>query len=253
MTTIPQEVDGPLSRIPDEILKLMLITLPYQDILNKCTSNKQFARICRNRNFWADKAKQDFGVSIQTFHLKQGQPAKVYHDYLVVHEVTMFLTEVFEFGMFLSGWSGQGPYPSRFISPFDLSTMLSKYHNIIKTYQNSLTSVKHIIDDIRIVDFMLRDQQYNLLIPNYEVTLPDNNSLIFIHQIYNSIPKILFNKESFDLSSVGKISFILIATPVVNADKYGKIIGNFTLTNLLDFNNRSTYNLKFSRRTIYRV
>jgi len=29
MTTIPQEVTGSLSRVPDEVLKLILITLPY--------------------------------------------------------------------------------------------------------------------------------------------------------------------------------------------------------------------------------
>ena len=226
MTTIPQEVIGPLARVPDEILKLMLITLPYQDILGKCATSKQYARICRDRTFWADKAKQDYGVSTQIFLSKQGNPSQLYQEYLITDEVTKFLTEVFDYGMFLRGWSGQGPYPQQFTAPDHIPTMLERYHKVIKAYENSLTSVKNMIDDIRIVDTISQEQGI-FTIPDYKQTDPGNWDMRLMTQLFTNYPVIPQSAQQRRSNS-----FILIATAVANADKYGKTIGNFTLSDL---------------------
>ena len=240
------DVRGPLSNIPDEVLKSMLIDLPYHDILDKCTTNKQFARICSNRIFWADKAKQDFNVPTQTFHQKQGQPAKIYHDYLVEHEITKFLTEVFNYGMFLRGWSGHGPYPQQLNPPTDMSIKLSKYHNVIKTYENSSKSSKEIIDKILIVRPQVQSQgtvefiHAPSIIRIFDYEHGPEGFGRSVENIYGYLMSDLFTRmypltESTSLrGSRLNSSDILISTALDSLNKYGKTIGNFKLSDFAE-------------------
>lgn len=48
-----------LDALPVEIREKILLTLPYQDIINYCKTSKIGAEICRDNNFWKDKADVD--------------------------------------------------------------------------------------------------------------------------------------------------------------------------------------------------
>jgi len=56
-----------LDYLPYETLINVLVHLPYYSIIDFCQTNKQYSYICRDVNFWADKAQHILGVSRQQF------------------------------------------------------------------------------------------------------------------------------------------------------------------------------------------
>jgi len=83
-----------------------------------------------------------------------------------------------------------------------------------------------MIDDIRIVDNITQEQGI-FTIPDYKQTDPGNWDARLMTQLFTMYPVIL--KPT---SQRIRDSFILIATAVATADKYGKTIGNYTLSDL---------------------
>jgi len=58
-----------LEQLPTEILYQLLVSLSYDQIINFCSTNRQYQeRICHNENFWATKARKDFGVPTERFY-----------------------------------------------------------------------------------------------------------------------------------------------------------------------------------------
>ena len=225
MTTVPQKISRSLDNVPDDILKIILITLPYQEILDKCSISKQYARICRDRTFWSDKAKQDFGVPTPIFNKKQEQPSKVYFDYLIVHEVTEFLIEVFKFGMYIRGWSGQGPYPDQYKTQQNQVDVLRKLSNAISVYSNSIKPSKEIIEHIPILQKLLKNND-KYISQFFKITgALDPKSLLQSMFTFHYISKMTEKDKN-------RKSAILIATAVVSLDTYGKNIQNYSISDL---------------------
>jgi len=225
MTTVPQKISSPFDNVPDDVLKLMLITLSYKEILDKCSTSKRFATICKDKTFWAEKAKRDFGVNTQTFYKKQGLPANVYLEYFVVYEVTEFLIEAFKFGMYIRGWSGQGPYPDRYKTPIHSETFLRKLSNLISIYSNSIESSKEIIEHIPISQKILKNND-KYISRSFKITgASDSNSLLqFIYSFHDVAHMIE--------PDINRKTAILIATVVLSLYKYGKNIQNYSISDL---------------------
>jgi len=58
--------------IPTDIIYNIFLTLPYDDVINYCSINKNVNKICSNQSFWKDKYYQDFS---QFFSLNELLPS----------------------------------------------------------------------------------------------------------------------------------------------------------------------------------
>lgn len=64
----------PILTLPYEVQKLQALKLKYPDILNLCKANKNFARICRDNNFWRSKILNDYRDKLEPEELEKLKP-----------------------------------------------------------------------------------------------------------------------------------------------------------------------------------
>lgn len=52
-----------LSELP-EINTLILLDLPYEDLMSACLASKEIYQVCQDQNFWRQKIIRDFGLDV---------------------------------------------------------------------------------------------------------------------------------------------------------------------------------------------
>jgi hypothetical protein len=88
MSSTPLDVNY-LQSLPDELLLPILQTLPFQDLGRLCRVSTRLAGLCRDWNFWADRAKQEFNVSRENFFnttLNINSPQERYVEVKQIHQ-----------------------------------------------------------------------------------------------------------------------------------------------------------------------
>jgi len=70
---------------PYEVLFRLLISLPYQSIINFCSTNREYREICNDPYFWITKANIDFEVSNNEFLNTQLNPQDRYLQLLAMY------------------------------------------------------------------------------------------------------------------------------------------------------------------------
>lgn len=66
--------------IPNDVLSDTLLSLPYYELKNLCSTNKQFARLCNNYHFWNRKALHDYAQPLAPIHHLYAQLARRQND-----------------------------------------------------------------------------------------------------------------------------------------------------------------------------
>jgi len=227
MTTLKSS----FSPYPTDVLKSVMLKLPFKEILNLCKTQYSVKDICNNPNFWADKTQLDFGVSTPIFHKRFNEmhvsPAEIYASYLEVYMMTKFLMEIFELGAILLGWvKGRGVgyskiynripigkfvfYKSRNIIDYGINKPIvggeiivnERILRITNLYNNSSPQTKQLIQNLTLLD----------VFKPYKTTLVDKRG-----ETINSIYEILKTKKpkpEYSMTEINNTIFIYKPTEI---------------------------------------
>jgi hypothetical protein len=53
---------NPLIDLPNDLFKLVMLELPYEDLKSLCRTDKRSAKLCGDQNFWREKVGRDFNI-----------------------------------------------------------------------------------------------------------------------------------------------------------------------------------------------